>query len=566
MKFRYFVRHFLYAIVFTVCFSACSKNEKGNAKTDKEVVLKADAFDSTRSNISKRLAELFSLDSIPAYGVDTIKSSGSLSGLYEREKNLYKRNNYQPFWLYEERIQQILEVLHSAHSDGLNPEDYQYSALKKAYTDYLKDGITTDEALFLETGISRSVLLYVNHLYKGKADPRTIFPEWNYKEPASEIVSDSMLVCYFTSNLDSLPIILRPKYEIYHALRKTLKLVDSLGGQAIYLEKIPYVEHTLVLGDTSYTIYAIKKRLQSTSEYNIDSLNNVFDLQLYESIKTFQTHVGVSASGKLDKRTIDKLNFTVEEVRSAILVNMERFRWLPNDLPKEFVLVNIADYTLRHFIDRNVVYEESVIVGREYTSTPVFEAMMTYIEFNPYWTVPRSIAVKEMLPSLKRNPNYLQSHNMDLFNGNTAVGIPGSFTNYTADNFPFTIRENPGPKNSLGQVKLMFPNPYSIYLHDTPGKYLFERDERSFSHGCIRLKDPLKFALHILSKQGITQAQIDKIIRDKKNYVISLKEKLPVMITYFTCYSKKGDSHLYFFKDIYGKDQKIIDALQEKIL
>jgi murein L,D-transpeptidase YcbB/YkuD len=113
------------------------------------------------------------------------------------------------------------------------------------------------------------------------------------------------------------------------------------------------------------------------------------------------------------------------------------------------------------------------------TRNNVSKALAKIIEFNPYWTVPRSIAVKEMLPSLKRSPNYLQSHNMDLFNGNTEVAIPGSFTNYTADNFPFTIRENPGPKNSLGQVKLMFPNPYSIYLHDTPGKYLFERDERS---------------------------------------------------------------------------------------
>jgi murein L,D-transpeptidase YcbB/YkuD len=552
-----FIRIFI--IVFCV-FSVCSCSENaGKEKSENIKKDSADIFDSTRIHVQDKFLHIFSGGDFFLFDNDTINDTDPLADLYEH-------NNYKPFWLYQRRIKGILHIFKNAATDGLNPEDYQYSKLKQLYDDCLKDSITVHEALNLELTISRSVLLYVKHLYSGKVDPVTIFPEWNFTHPDSEIISDSMLVRYFTGNLDSLPIILRPKYEIYQALRRTLKLVDSLGSQAIYNEKIPYPEHTLVAGDTSFIIGSIKKRLQSTSEYNFDSLNNVFDLQLQESVQIFQTHVGLKASGKIDKRTIDKLNFTAEEVRAAILVNMERFRWLPNDMPKEFILVNIADYTLRHFIDKNVVYTESVIVGRAYTSTPVFQAMMSYIEFNPYWTVPRSIAVKEMLPSLKRNPDYLQQHNMDLFRGNAQVEIPESFINYTVANFPYTIRENPGPKNSLGQVKLMFPNPYSIYLHDTPGKYLFENDERSFSHGCIRLKDPLKFALHILSKQGVTQADIDKIIANKKNYVIPLKEKIPVMLTYFTCYSKRGDKHLYFFKDIYGKDKMIIEALKQKVV
>lgn len=550
---RIFRALFLMLLVFSCSHKKVSETETTNLK--KTTV---DVFDSTRTFVQNKFLHVFSGGDLFLFDGDTITVTHPLA-------NLYEHNKYHPFWLYEKRVEDVLHILKSSFFDGLNPEDYQLSTLEKEYATCLKDGVTTEEALHLELAISRSVLLYVKHLYTGKVDPVSVFPEWNYQRPASEIISDSMLVRYFTSNLDSLPVILRPKYEIYQSLRRTLKLVDSLGSQAIYSHKILYPERTLVMGDTSFIISTIKKRLQSTSEYNFDSLNNTFDQQLYESIKIFQTHVGVSATGKIDKRTIDKLNFTVEEVRAAILVNMERFRWLPNDMPKEFILVNIADYTLRHFIDRNVVYTESVIVGREYTSTPVFQAMMTYIEFNPYWTVPRSIAVKEILPSLKRNPNYLQSHNMDLFSGNTQVAIPHSFSNYSSNNFPFTVRENPGPKNSLGQVKLMFPNPYSIYLHDTPGKYLFDRDERSFSHGCIRLKDPLKFSLHLLSKQGITQADIDKIIRNKKNYVISLKEKIPVMLTYFTCYSKKGDARLYFFKDIYGKDKNILQALNSKV-
>lgn len=548
-----------FSIFLFILFAACSEIKKTDEERSANINTRIDAFDSTRSIVSKKLSEIFETDSLLIINQDTIKDTGSLA-------NLYKRNQYQPFWLYEERVEDVLHILKQSSTDGLNPEDYLHSDLDETYKNYLNGGITSEEAMRLEIALSRSIFLYIKHMYNGKVNPVTIFPEWNYKPSASEVISDSMLVCYFKSDLDSLPVILRPHYKIYEVLRNNLKLVDSLGSQGVFMEKIPYVGNTLEYGDTSYTISAIKKRLQSTSEYNFDSIDDSFNKQLRESIKIFQTHVGLTSSGKIDKRTLDKLNFTVEEVRAALLVNMERFRWLPNDLPPEFILINIADYTLRHFKDSNVVYTESVIVGREYTSTPVFEAMMTYIEFNPYWTVPRSIAVKEILPSLKRNPNYLQSHNMDLFNGNTQVSIPNSFNNYTADNFPFTVRENPSPKNSLGQVKLMFPNPYSIYLHDTPGKYLFERDERSFSHGCIRLKDPLKFSLHLLSKQGITQAQIDKIIRNKKNYVISLKEKIPVMITYFTCYSKTGDPRVYFFKDIYGKDKNILQSLNAKII
>ena len=150
---------------------------------------------------------------------------------------------------------------------------------------------------------------------------------------------------------------------------------------------------------------------------------------------------------------------------------------------------------------------------------------------------------------------------MVLYQGADIVETPASFDSYTEKNFPFVIKENPGEKNSLGQVKFLFPNPYSIYMHDTPAKYLFDNDVRSFSHGCIRLHDPIKFANYLLSKEGFKPSQIQDILKSDKNYAIALKTKIPIMISYFTCYMKKGDSRLYFFSDIYGSDKKIINAL-----
>ncbi|MBC7451012.1 MAG: L,D-transpeptidase family protein, partial [Cytophagales bacterium] len=263
-------------------------------------------------------------------------------------------------------------------------------------------------------------------------------------------------------------------------------------------------------------------------------------------------------------KTLNALNFTIPQLRNTVLANLERCRWLLHDLPDEYIWVNIADYTLVHVKNNKEIYKEAVIVGQEVHQTPVFEASMTYIEFNPYWTVPASIATKEILPQLQKNPDYLEKHNMQLFANNEPVATPSSFSSYSETYFPYTIKQEPGEKNSLGKVKFMFPNPYSIYMHDTPAQNLFDKDQRSFSHGCIRLHNPVDFAYHLLSPQGFSVKQISDKVYSEKNEIISLEKKIPVMIVYFTCYSKQGDKRMFFVKDIYGNDQKIVQLLLSK--
>ncbi len=526
--------------------------------TNNNPIFKTDLFDAASSSVSQRILRADSLSQGIACKSISIHSEDSIF-------NLYEKNNYQLFWATENKFEKALAVLKESIYEGLEPETYKYTQLSTKYSAYkANDTLSIEEALDLELLMTKAMYTYVHHLYLGRLDPETIYPEWNYSRPERNYIYDSVLVDAFTSKINTISEKFRPKIFVYTHLREVLLNMDSLEARGYVSTQIRYIGKKLIKGDTSHVIFDIKVRLHSTTEYDIKSIDNVFDEQLYQSIKVFQSHVGIHPSGEIDKATIAKLNFTPTQIRSAIKANMERCRWFDVDVSKEFILVNIPDYTLYYFKNDKIVYSEVVIVGKLLNQTPVFHSLITSVEFNPYWTVPRSIATKEMLPKLKADPTYLEKHNMVLYENNVVVPTPTSFASYTENNFPFVIKESPGPNNSLGQVKFLFPNPYSIYMHDTPARYLFDNDFRSYSHGCIRLHNPIKFANYLLSVQGITQTKIDEILKDGKNYGVAVENKIPIMIGYFTCYMRRGDSHLYFFNDVYGSDKKIIDALNAK--
>lgn len=480
----------------------------------------------------------------------------------DRLVSIYALNNNQPFWLYPNRVEEALQVLKESASDGLNPQDYEYLSLLTYYTK-LKNDMNAQQAYELEVLLTYNLLKYSKHMLEGKVNPVSVFPEWNYPKRSEKSISDTILARIFTGKLESFTTKIRPDHAVYTGLRETLSEIDAMQASNFNLHTIRYTGKSLKVGDTASVLIEVKKHLRAVGLYNHDSLDNQFDKTLIQSLKDFQVHVGLKETGTLDKKTLNVLNFTLPELRNAVLANMERSRWTFHDLPEEYIWVNIADYTLTHIKNNKQLYKEDVIVGKDVNKTPVFQASLSYIEFNPYWTVPASIAGKEILLELLKDPTYLEKHDMELFLNNEPVPAPASFESYSETNFPFTIKQNPGKKNSLGRVKFMFPNPYSIYIHDTPTQYLFEKEQRSFSHGCIRLKNPIDFAYHLLSPQGFTINQITEKVYSEKNESISLERKIPIMIVYFTCYSKPNDKHLFFFKDIYGHDQKIVQLLNQ---
>jgi murein L,D-transpeptidase YcbB/YkuD len=475
---------------------------------------------------------------------------------------VYKANNYNSFWNDSARCHHIIRVLNDSRFDGLSPKDYGIPRLDSMFKACFTKKNRNDTLYWnLELSVTKNYLHYLNHLRFGKTNPEVIFKDWDYKRDSHLPHTATGFADLLTKNPDVLVSEMRPQYPLYNVLRTTLYTLDSIKHISSFeWDAIPYIGKDLKLGDTSLVIVKVKHRLLSIGLFHEDPPTNVFDEDLLTAINYFQQHVGLTVNGEIDKTTIFKLNFTLQEIEDVSRVNMERCRWLlKGELPNNYIIVNIADYYLRIYKNDKQVYKTKVVVGATNKETPLFHSKMTTIEFNPHWTVPASIIGTEILPKLKIDPDYLARNNMELLQGDSVVQVT-DFSSYTKNYFPFVIRQKPGIDNSLGVVKFLFPNPYSIYFHDTPAKSLFEKDVRAFSHGCVRVHKPLELAAFLLSDQNVTPKQINEIVISGKNTPIGLKNKIPVIITYWTCFTD-DKNQIFFFKDIYGRDKVILKEL-----
>ena len=261
-------------------------------------------------------------------------------------------------------------------------------------------------------------------------------------------------------------------------------------------------------------------------------------------------------TGLVDLPTLKMMDHPVDDLILHIIASMERLRWLPADLGQKYILVNIADFSLQAIENYTPQLSMKVIVGKPYKQTPVFYSQMKYIVFNPYWDVPKSIMTEEILPILKKNPAYLSKNHMKLFNSRGYKINPWkiNWRHITPEKFNFTIKQTPGHWNSLGAIKFLFPNPYDVYLHGTPEKKLFSRDVRAYSHGCMRVEDPLSLAVYLLKDQkGWDLKHIQKQVHRKREQWIVLKQNVMVNVTYLTAWIDSEDQ-LCFANDIYGRD------------
>jgi murein L,D-transpeptidase YcbB/YkuD len=292
----------------------------------------------------------------------------------------------------------------------------------------------------------------------------------------------------------------------------------------------------------------------------------LYDEALTEAVKAMQYRLGLDTDGAIGPKTLAALNVPVEVRINQMILNLERRRWMPDDLGQRYVFVNLADFELKVVDGPKTIWDTRVVVGKTYHKTPVFSHKMKYLELNPYWNVPPSIARSELLPKIQKDVNYLRDNNFTLFSDWTskaAVVDPASvdWGRMTKAKFSYKIRQGSGDGNALGRVKFMFPNRFNVYLHDTPSKSLFARAERSFSHGCIRVQDPMTFAEIVLAgTKGWSREKIDSTVETSKRTVVSLSEPLAVHISYLTAWVNK-DGTVNFRKDIYGRDVQLAEVL-----
>ena len=548
----------------TFIFFACQEERQIIDEKPKEPLQNINADKSWNPDtafIQDKLEEFFTTHQVgDTFKVDTI-SFPITTMLVE----LYRRHNCAPLWANEAQMESLIKVLRSSEFDGLLPIDYRWLQLKKKLEDMHMVRLSDSTFVYAELMATSCFLSYARDMWLGKVDPSKIYSEWNYEKRVIPEDAPTELLNVLHGNLDNVAARLRPKAPVYEKLRRSFIRLDSLERRGLPWPTITYPGYDLKKGDTLCTVLEAKTRFRNMGIYDGDS-SNLFNDGMQASVKDFQRLINVPQSGKLDKATVARLNFTLEEVRNTIRVNMERCRWLLHSLPDYYVVINIASYTLNVMEKGKVSYSSRVIVGREQTMTPVFQASMSQIIFNPDWSVPRSIIEKEILPALQKNPGYLASHHMQLMKGETVIDpYSVNFKSYTSKTFPYSVRQLPGDDNALGHLKFIMPNPYSIYLHDTPSRYLFAKEERAFSHGCIRVDKPVDLAAVLLKPMGYNREWIDKQIAGKQTYVLALTKKIPIMITYWTCYEDKTTGGLQFFPDIYGRDQQILQELNKNV-
>jgi murein L,D-transpeptidase YcbB/YkuD len=385
--------------------------------------------------------------------------------------NVYKDADYNPLWHKTGNQKDLLEILEGSFFEGLNPGDYHIDYIRE-HMQKLEQGVRVSEEDYAIADIvmTDAILSYAFHMIQGKVNPTQLDPNWNYSErPLPDDVEFRLMQRLHTGTLKEGAARVRPEIPMYAALRRSFARMDSMKQAGIEIQALEYPGTALRLGDSSAAVGALKAHMTVYGFVFGNPDRDKFDEELEEAVKDFQMVSGLEIDGICGKATYKALNIPLDERLDMVRINMERCRWLNNDLPEEFLLVNIADYNLYILKERQIEYQCRVVVGKEIHETPVFTSDIKYVVFNPTWTVPYSIATKETLPRLKKEPNYLQDRNMTLLRGENVVD-PSTvdFNQYSQRNFPFTIRQEPGPNNSLGLVKFIFPNKYAVYLHDTP--------------------------------------------------------------------------------------------------
>jgi len=260
------------------------------------------------------------------------------------------------------------------------------------------------------------------------------------------------------------------------------------------------------------------------------------------------------------------MNITVEQRIDQIKDNLERIRWVKHNLDDEFVLVNVAGFKVYYIRDNKFIWQSKVQVGKDYRKTPIFRDDIEYIAFNPTWTIPPTILSKDILPKLRKDPGYLQKKNMNVIDSKGRIIDKNkiNWSTMTAKKFPYMIRQEPGSNNALGRVKIMFPNKHMVYLHDTPSKALFNRAERAFSSGCIRVERPFELVELLLNdKEKWNQTSFDQVLDSAKLKNVKLASKIPVFILYFTALAD-NNGKVTFYNDLYNRDEKIIEKLSKE--
>jgi murein L,D-transpeptidase YcbB/YkuD len=292
-----------------------------------------------------------------------------------------------------------------------------------------------------------------------------------------------------------------------------------------------------------------------------------YDDSMAVAVKRFQAMHALQADGVMGKSTLQEMNVSIEDRIGQIRANLERLRWTAGSLSPDFIVINIAGFELYLYHDNTLSWTTNVMTGSEKTETPVFKSTIHYLVLNPTWTVPPSIVKSAVLPAIRKDTAYLKANNYQLRNLKGQLVDPDSINAKKANtrNFSYTVVQTPGDHNALGRVKFMFPNEHAVYLHDTPSKHLFDKADRAFSHGCIRVQNPMKLAEILLADSLNWNAQkLMQAVATNNTQTLMLKKRIDILLMYWTAGINQTTGEVKFYRDIYKRDKKVVDALNKR--
>ncbi len=530
----------VFVVMLSGICSACSDAEKQNPaiETRDTTITQANAY-----------TQLF-FDSVALE--QHIQQQHYDDSLAKKFRVFYNQRNYEYAWFFSDGPDEQAYHFLTLQSEYIaySGDSSLYSPVLQQIADTLQSGghdvpLSDSNRLKAEWALTLQFFRYADKVYQGDDKLNTTDLKWFIpRKQIDQVALLDSLIANKGKKVDSY----EPVNPQYHRLKEKLLQyyeIEKNGGWPTVLTR----KEKFRQGDTFSEIALIKQRLYLTTDFVSEDTSSLFTEDLKIAVKKFQRRYGLKDDGVVGKTTMLKMNEPVQVHIRKMLINLERLRWVPVKTDMDYLLVNIPEFTLHVYENGKLLFNMNVVVGSTQHNTVVFRGDLKYVVFSPYWNIPVSIVKKEIMPGIKKDKNYLAKHKMEItgYSGNVPI-----------------VRQQPGPDNSLGKVKFLFPNSYNIYLHDTPAKSLFGETKRAFSHGCIRLGNPPQLAEFLLRNDTTwTTSKIEKAMNSGKEKYVTLNETVPVYIGYFTAWVDSNDD-LNLRDDIYGHDGRMSEKMFEK--
>jgi L,D-transpeptidase YcbB len=481
----------------------------------------------------------------------------------------YIEKSFKSVWItiYNDvsKVKEMLEFIDNLEFHGLNPTHYHQALIAEKLEELAQDSQLIFNPHFiskLDLILSDAFFITASHLYHGKVDPVSLKALWGIQRNKPELVLDEKLSEMLESeSIEKYFELFYPPHPGYKFMFAEARKLNEIKSQDFKVNTDPK-STSIKRNEESAYLPQIRKKLAFLGFYTPDSVSEStqYDLQTMQAVLKLQAQFGFNTDTVLGKNAIAALNTPVEQLQRRLYVNMERLRWMPDTLEEKYIIVNIADFTLSMMSGKDTILSMRTVVGKNFRQTPVFNSVMSYLVFSPTWTVPPGIMRNDIIPAVSKNPGYLASKNMIVLD-KSGNRVDPSTVNWRQNGVRYTVRQMPGLQNALGKVKFMFPNKYSVYLHDTPTRELFARDERTFSSGCIRIEKPFELAKVLLADLPKWDDEaIFKAMNSQSERTVVLKTPVGVYLYYLTAWSgPKGN--IYYRNDVYSRDAEVYEAL-----